>query len=108
MRFDNSIDEKIHIRNCAYGFSCDQNWDGLEETSDESIKYCSLCRREVHWCVGVDELVEFIALNRCIGFPESIGGGIHPSGSSAATANSASSDMFGPPDVDDFDDDIPF
>ena len=84
MAFDFGNTKRL-IRNCAYGFSCDQDWADLDLTELESVKYCNTCKREVHWCDDVNELVDCLTLNRCVSFDQNI--------------NES------PPD---FDDDIPF
>lgn len=58
--------QNISIRNCSYGYACDQHWYGLNETTDSSIRFCSTCQKEVHWCNAETELAGNIVLNRAV------------------------------------------
>lgn len=56
----------LTIRNCVFAFKCAAVWDELEDTADESIKFCQDCQKEVHYCADDDELVVAVRLNRCV------------------------------------------
>ncbi|MBD2120307.1 FHA domain-containing protein [Trichocoleus sp. FACHB-262] len=36
------------IGKCDFLFQCSKKWDGLRETSDSNIRYCSECQQEVY------------------------------------------------------------
>jgi hypothetical protein len=56
----------LTIRNCLFSFKCTANWEELEDTSEESIRFCQDCQKEVHYCADDDELISAVRLNRCI------------------------------------------
>jgi hypothetical protein len=59
----------LGIRNCILSYKCDQSWESLESTRDESIKFCLKCQKEVHYCRASWEIARAIQLNRCIAIP---------------------------------------
>ncbi len=56
----------LTIRNCVFAFKCTAKWEELDETADDSIKFCQECQKEVHYCSDDDELVTAVRLNRCV------------------------------------------
>lgn len=56
----------LTIRNCTFAYKCIADWDALQTTNDESIRFCNGCQREVHLCEDDNELVQSVKLNRCI------------------------------------------
>ena len=58
----------VTLRNCTFAYKCTQQWSGLEETENESIRFCHDCQKEVHFCEDDQELLESIKLNRCVAF----------------------------------------
>ncbi len=56
------------LRNCTFAYKCTQQWENLEETHEESIRFCHDCQKEVHYCEDDQELLESIKLNRCVAF----------------------------------------
>lgn len=56
----------ITLRNCSFAFKCDKSWTLLEKTKDASIRFCTQCQKEIHYCDNDEELVQSIALNRCV------------------------------------------
>lgn len=63
---------KEYIRNCSWGYSCEQFWEVLDDTQDPQIKFCNDCQKEVHRCETKEELVNNIAMNRCVNFPSTL------------------------------------
>jgi len=57
---------RINIRNCVFGFRCAQNWDAMQETSRNDIRFCKECAKDVYLVSSKDMLLESITLNRCI------------------------------------------
>ena len=57
---------KINIRNCVFGFRCTQNWDAMQETSRDGVRFCKECAKDVYWVSNKDKLLEAITLNHCI------------------------------------------
>ncbi len=56
------------IRNCVFAFKCSANWDNLEDTNKEKIRYCSDCSKEVHFCEDDKELSKAVRNNYCVAF----------------------------------------
>jgi len=56
----------IKIRNCVFGFRCGQNWEMMQETSRDGVRFCKECAKDVYWVSNKDMLLEAISLNRCI------------------------------------------
>ena len=61
-------EENFSIRNCRFAFKCDKQWNDLEETEDNQIKFCNTCEKEVHFCDDDYELARNIRLNRFVAF----------------------------------------
>lgn len=63
----------FRIRNCRFAFKCQQKWEELDETSNDSIRFCNECQKEVHLSIDDDTLVENIRLNRCVAIDDGHG-----------------------------------
>jgi len=59
-------DEFLTIRNCVFGFKCDKKWHELTATSEDGIRFCQSCQKEVYFCSSDDELAAYVRLNRCV------------------------------------------
>jgi len=68
----NNIKMKGYIRNCFWGYKCEQTWESLLTTKDERVKFCGSCQKEVHRCETMESLAKNVALNRCVNFPSSL------------------------------------
>ena len=60
------------IRNCAWGYKCEKNWDGLIATDDSNIRFCDACAKEVYLCRTEQELASSVLMNRCVAFPANL------------------------------------
>ena len=56
----------IDIRNCVFGFKCTADWDAMKVTSNETIRHCAGCKKDVHQVSTKEELFEAIQLNHCV------------------------------------------
>lgn len=56
----------LSIRNCPFAFRCDRKWTGLKRTANPDVRFCGDCEREVYRCHTDAQLVESVALNRCV------------------------------------------
>jgi uncharacterized protein (TIGR02996 family) len=47
---------KVPIENCnvRWRFQCPKKWDQLEETLSADVRFCSACRKDVHFCRSVE------------------------------------------------------
>jgi hypothetical protein len=63
----------IDLRNCIFGFKCTANWDDMKRTSEQRVRHCEQCQKNVYFITKPDELIEAINLNRCVAIapPES-------------------------------------
>lgn len=54
------------LRNCFLAYECDADWNALEKTKSEKIRFCSKCNDEVHQCDSDLELAIAIRENFCV------------------------------------------
>lgn len=60
------LKETIDLRNCKFGFKCNQNWFKLNETENKDIKFCSKCEKNVYMVHNNAELANAIQENKCV------------------------------------------
>ena len=58
--------KEVNIRNCVFGFRCEANWDAMELTNQDDVRFCDHCEKEVYFISSKSELLESINLNRCV------------------------------------------
>ena len=56
----------IDIRNCSFGFKCNQKWEDLLKRKEKNIKYCHECEKEVFLIETNTELMHAIKFNHCV------------------------------------------
>jgi hypothetical protein len=56
----------IDIRNCSFGFKCNQKWEDLLKRKEKNIKYCHECEKEVYLIETNSELMDAIKFNHCV------------------------------------------
>jgi len=56
----------IDIRNCIFGFQCNQNWNDLKLTSQKEIRFCDKCKKNVYEIEDAKKLLEAIKFNKCV------------------------------------------
>jgi len=54
------------IRNCIWGFKCDNAWDKLTQTDLDAVRFCGHCQKEVYLCDDDESVVYSVVRNRCI------------------------------------------
>lgn len=59
---------KRTVRNCKddFKFVCPQLWEKLERTEQESVRFCTQCREQVHFCRTDEETVRHAQAGHCI------------------------------------------
>jgi uncharacterized protein (TIGR02996 family) len=59
---------RVPIENCGlrFQFRCPNRWELLKVTSDESVRYCGACRKNVYFCETIDEAKEHAANRHCV------------------------------------------
>jgi len=56
----------VDIRNCSFGFKCNQKWSSLLKRKEKNIKYCNECEKEVYLIETNEDLAHAIKFNRCV------------------------------------------
>ena len=56
----------VDIRNCSFGFKCNQKWEDLLKRKEKNIKYCHECEKEVYLIETNTELMDAIKFNYCV------------------------------------------
>ena len=56
----------IDIRNCSFGFKCNQKRGDLIKRKEKNIKYCLECEKEVYLIETNTELMHAIKFNHCV------------------------------------------
>jgi hypothetical protein len=56
----------VDIRNCSFGFKCNQKWEDLIKRKEKNIKYCIECEKEVYLVETNTELMDAIKFNHCV------------------------------------------
>ncbi|ESZ89378.1 hypothetical protein KT71_003441 [Congregibacter litoralis KT71] len=82
---------EYELRNCSWGFKCEQTWDSLIVTDSSVEKYCSKCDRSVHLCDTLDDLAITVANNQCAAFPS---GFVDPTEGKAMVVGNVESGMY--------------
>ena len=61
------------IRNCKaeLAIQCPKYWSQLAPTDTPTIRFCSKCDQNVHFCLTTDELTQRTADNLCVAFCDS-------------------------------------
>ena len=59
-------DGQGYIGGLQFAFACDKKWSHLAITSNENVRHCLGCRKDVYLCQTDTELEESTRLNRCI------------------------------------------
>lgn len=64
---------RFFIRNCDFRLQCHQSWEGLEsKKGDQSIRYCSECKKDVHFVQNAWELVMAVEKDFCVAVPRTL------------------------------------
>ena len=53
------LDVKFH-------FVCDKNWDQLQATDKQTVRHCTDCKQDVHYCDTIVEARRHASAGRCI------------------------------------------
>jgi hypothetical protein len=56
------------IRNCAvkFRYQCPWEWEALEQTESETVRFCNTCNRNVYFCSTDEETISHAELGHCI------------------------------------------
>ena len=59
----------IACEQVEWKFQCPQRWQDLSTTHKESIRYCSLCRKNVYLAHSASELNDLARQGACVAWP---------------------------------------
>lgn len=74
---------ELTIRNCVFSFKCDAKWENMKQDySDDyiepdSVRFCTICQKEVFLSLTDEDLARNVKLNRCIAINRIENGLIH-------------------------------
>jgi hypothetical protein len=57
------------IRNCKFGYACEQQWQSLRPTRDPRARHCATCDAPVVQCITDEELLATLRRNQCVAIP---------------------------------------
>jgi hypothetical protein len=65
------IEELLEVRK---SLNCPEQWQKLEPTDDDKVRFCDKCERKVHLVVNDEELGRAIRMDQCIAWevPEDV------------------------------------
>ncbi len=59
--------KSLEIKNC-YEFICPVDWDNLEKTDNQSIRFCGSCERQVFKASNKKTFHELSKQNKCVAY----------------------------------------
>jgi hypothetical protein len=57
------------IINCEFEYQCNLDWDRLEKTCNEYIRYCNTCKKNVELCIENQKIDMAWTEGRCVAHP---------------------------------------
>jgi uncharacterized protein (TIGR02996 family) len=51
---------------------CPERWDRLGRTEDDAVRFCSTCRKHVHYCRSTDQVRHHARLGHCVALDPSV------------------------------------
>lgn len=54
------------IRNCKFAFRCEKKWENLKPSGIPTVRHCTDCKRDVHYCQSDEDLATAIRENLCV------------------------------------------
>ena len=58
-----------NIRNCTFRYACPRDWDQLQETKRDGIRYCDSCHANVYLCETNAQLLRHMLSHHCVAIP---------------------------------------
>lgn len=59
-------DPNRKIVNCEFVFKCPQQWDKMDETETEDVRFCGECRRNVYFAEDEATLAKLSSERKCV------------------------------------------
>lgn len=67
------LKSKDKIINCTFEYKCSLDWNNLEKSESNDIRFCSNCEKNVYFAHSQSELNQFASEGKCVAFnPEPI------------------------------------
>lgn len=57
------------IINCEFEYECNLDWDALGKTSNEFVRHCSACKKDVELCIDQHSIDVGCAEGKYIAYP---------------------------------------
>lgn len=59
---------RVPVENCGveFRFRCPKQWEQLQPTAEEDVRYCTQCRQQVFFCSSIDVAQTHAALGECV------------------------------------------
>lgn len=51
---------------CSFAFPCPKVWEGLESTSDPTVRHCSVCNQKVHLAITEEDFRRYSEQGMCV------------------------------------------
>lgn len=62
------IEEPATIKNCKFNFECPGDWDDLEPTGNQAVRFCGTCDKGVYLAEDLEALAVLAAAGKCAAF----------------------------------------
>ena len=73
MDYKNINLSKFFIRNCDFKLQCTQDWENLhKKDGDNTVRYCSECKKDVHFVKDAWDLIVAVEKNYCVAVPRTL------------------------------------
>ena len=61
-------DTKMRCGSIEWKFKCTKQWEGLEKTSDDKIRWCNDCDKPVHFVDSIEDLARAQVSHQCVAY----------------------------------------
>lgn len=63
-----AVFDRPRIENCdeAFAFKCPKQWEQLQATADNAVRYCSGCKKLVYYCDTLDDAQDHARQGHCV------------------------------------------
>lgn len=64
----NALKVKDKIINCEFEFKCPLQWESLQKSEDDKIRFCNSCEKNVYFAYSQNELDKLASEGKCVAF----------------------------------------
>lgn len=57
-----------NVIRCEFKFQCPLKWEDLEKLSNEKVRFCKVCEKDVHFAGNESEFIDLAGRGGCIAF----------------------------------------